>query len=378
MTISEPQLALLHHSFGPYHVARARALVRLYPGRVRFLRLAKSESLRAWLTDDEDLEFETAVEGTLDAAPLAKVVAGLDRILERAKPDVIAIAGYGDASMRHAARWARRRGARTIMMSDSQARDWPRRPWREWLKRRWVSRHFDAAFVSGASAASYAESLGFPPHRIWRGYDVVDNEYFAKRAALVRADGDRIRQELGLPERFFLFVGRLSPEKNLSRMVDAFAAASQLPTLQDWAMVLVGSGPLEESLRRQAARLGDRVRFAGFQQLESLPSYYALASALVLPSISEPWGLVVNEAMASGLPVIISGQCGCVMDLVFPGVNGVVVDPQDPRSLESAFVDLAADVDRRRLYGESSARIVQSFSPETWSRALIACGLALR
>src|SRR6187549_2864899 len=120
MATSEPLLALLHHSFGPYHVARARALARLYPGRVRFLRLAKSESPRAWVADAEDLDFETAVGGVLEAASPAQVVAGLDRILERVKPDVLAIAGYGDASMRHAARWARARGIRTVMMSDSQ------------------------------------------------------------------------------------------------------------------------------------------------------------------------------------------------------------------------------------------------------------------
>lgn len=378
MASSEPLLALLHHSFGPYHVARARALARLYPGRVRFLRLARSESPRAWVADAEDLEFETAVEGVLDAAPRADVAAGLDRILERVKPDVLAIAGYGDPSMRHAARWARRRGTRTIMMSDSQFRDWPRRAWREWMKKRWVSRHFDAAFVSGASAAFYAESLGIPSHRIWRGYDVVDNEYFTTRAAAVRADAARVRENLGLPELFFLFVGRFIPEKNLPRLMEAFGSAARHAALRDWSLVMVGSGPLEEELRRQAAPLGARVRFLGFQQMEDLPSYYALASAVVLPSVSESWGLVVNEAMACGLPVILSGQCGCVADLVFPGVNGAVVDPQDPRSLADALIHLAGDGERRRQYGQVSARVIRNFSLETWSQALIGCSLALR
>jgi glycosyltransferase involved in cell wall biosynthesis len=373
MANSEPSLALLHHSFGPYHVARARSLARLYPGRVRFLRLAKSESPRAWVADAEDLDFETAVEGVLEAAPASQVIAGLERILDRVKPDVLAIAGYGDANMRHAARWARRHGTRTIMLSDSQARDWPRKRWREWLKRRWVSRHFDAAFVSGASAAFYAESLGIPAHRIWRGYDVVDNDYFSARVADARADADRARRELGLPERFFLFVGRFIPEKNLPRLITGFAAAARHVALQDWSLVMVGSGALEESIRAQAAPLGDRVRFQGFQQMDVLPSYYALASVVVLPSVSESWGLVVNEAMASGLPVILSAQCGCVADLVFPGVNGAVVDPQDPGSLARAMVSLAEDDDRRRNYGQASARLIHNFSLETWSRALTAC-----
>ena len=206
----------------------------------------------------------------------------------------------------------------------------------------------------------------------------MDNDYFATGAAAARANAEQIRQELDLPERFFLFVGRFIPEKNLPRLIEAFRAASQNAALRGWALVLVGGGALEEGLRQQAAPLGARVRFLGFQQMEKLPSYYALASALVLPSVSESWGLVVNEAMSAGLPVILSGQCGCVTDLVFPGVNGAVVDHQDPHSLADALIELAADAERRRLYGQASTRIVQNFSLETWSRALIQCSLALR
>jgi len=378
MAISEPTLALLHHSFGPYHVARARVLRQNFPGTVHFIQLAATESLRAWRAEGDDLTIETAAEGVLDAIPPATVAAGLERILDRINPGVIAIAGYGDTGMRHAAKWARRRGARAILLSDSQARDWPRWPWREWVKRRWVSRHFSAAFVSGAAAAAYVEALGIPGHRIWRGYDVVDNDHFAREAAAARTDPERLHAQLGLPAGpFFLYVGRLAPEKNLVRLIEAFSRASTEPTLDGWGLVLVGSGPLEEVLRRQAAPLGDRVRFAGFQQLDRLPGYYGLAAALVLPSLSEPWGLVVNEAMASGLPVIVSHQCGCAMDLVFPGVNGTIVDSEEPHGIAAALVEMAADADRRRAYGQASLRLIQNFSLDVWSRALIGCSLTL-
>jgi 1,2-diacylglycerol 3-alpha-glucosyltransferase len=377
MTNSGPLLALLHHSFGPYHVARARSLCTLYPGRVRLIRLAKSESPRAWEVNTGDLEIETVVAGVLDEASSSEVAAGLDRVLGQVRPDVLAVAGYGDANMRHATRAARRLGARTILMSDSQARDWPRKWWRERLKRRWVSRHFDAAFVSGASAASYVESLGIPAHRIWRGYDVVDNRYFATQANAAREDVDRLRESWGLPRNFFLFVGRFIPEKNLPRLIDGFRAVAQRPSCQDWGLVLVGSGPLEEALRAQAAALGGRVHFLGFQQADKLPSLYALASALVLPSVSESWGLTANEAMACGLPVIVSSQCGCAADLVFPGVNGFIVDPRRADSLAAALDGVASDPIRRHRYGVESTRIIQSFSTETWSQALMDCAGAL-
>lgn len=377
MATSDLTLALLHHSFGPYHVARARALHAVFPGTLRCIQLAQSEEARAWQADVSALPIDTAVEGKLDSIPAAVLTAGLERLLGRIKPDVLAIAGYYDAGMRKAATWARRHKATAVLMSDSQARDWPRRRWREWVKRRWIERHFQAAFVSGAEAALYAESLGIPGHRIWRGYDVVDNDHFQTNARSARADADRLRAELGLPRDFFLYVGRFAPEKNLALLLEAFGRVCDRPALKGWALAMVGSGPLEAALRQQAAPLGDRVRFSGFVQVDRLPSYYGLASALILPSLSEPWGLVVNEAMASGLPVVVSRQCGCALDLVFPGVNGIIFDPSQPRSLEDALVAIASDAASRQSYGEASARIVGNFSLHTWAAALTGCCLAL-
>jgi glycosyltransferase involved in cell wall biosynthesis len=180
-----------------------------------------------------------------------------------------------------------------------------------------------------------------------------------------------------LPRKFFLYVGRFAPEKNLRMLVQAFSVASHHAAVEGWGLVLVGGGPLEEVLRRDALPMGDRIRFVAFQQIDGLPAYYGLADALILPSLTEPWGLVVNEAMASGLPVVVSHQCGCVLDLVFPGVNGFVTDPHDPKSLAAALVAIAAEPERRQAYGRESARIIQNFSLETWARSLAACGLVL-
>lgn len=377
--MSQPRLAVLHHYFGPYHLARARHLRGLMGDSVRFLQLASSGHLRPWTADAGDVPLETAVEGAaLEDIPPHTLAEGLERLLDRVAPTVLAIAGYGDAGMRGAAQWARRHGAWSVMMSDSQYRDWPRRLWKERLKRHWVSRHFDAAFVSGASAAAYAESLGIPGHRIWRGYDVVDNDLFARRAVEARQDEGRLRAEMDLPQNFLLFVGRFIPEKNLPRLIDGFALAADRPALKGWELVMVGSGPLEEEVRRRAAPLGRRVRFCGFQQLDRLPAYYGLARALLLPSVSESWGLAVNEAMASGLPVIVSRQCGCATDLVFPGLNGAIVDPYDPRDIARAITEIASDGQRRLDYGVASRRIVETFSLEMWSKGLIGCNLTLQ
>ena len=374
---SSPRLALLHHQFGPYHVARARVLRRTFPGTVDLIQLAESEAIRAWRADPGDLGIQTAVPGELESASPAAVTHATEAILERLRPPVIAISGYAHPAMRRAATWARRRGAKAILISDSQARDLPRRAWKERLKRLFVSRNFDAAFVSGASAAFYVESLGIPAHRIWRGYDVVDNEHFAEGARRARADAATLRGALWLPSRYLLYVGRFAPEKNLARLIDAFGRACGDRAFDGWSLVLVGGGPLDAELKRQAAPRGGRIHFVPFQQAERLPAYYGLAEALVLPSLVEPWGLVVNEATAAGLPVVISGQCGCAAELVFPNLNGLIVDPTDVPALAAALVEISRDEARRRAWGQQSARLVATFSLEAWAEVLTACGLAL-
>lgn len=376
MSKSEHSLALLHHQFGPYHFARARTLRQQFPGTVHFVQLADSEALRDWRASDPDLGLLTASSGVLESLPPGEVARGLEEILRRIDPAVIAVAGYAHLAMRRAAIWARQRGARTILMSDSQVRDRPRRAGLEWIKKRWISRHFDAAFVAGASASFYAEAMGIPPHRIWRGYDVVDNDYFERNAAAAREQEQAVRQKLELPKRFFLYVGRFSPEKNLPWLIESFRRVAADPRIDSLDLVLVGGGPLEEDLRKQARPLGQRIQFRGFQQIEALPSFYALASALILPSLSEPWGLVVNEAMACGLPVIVSSRSGCAFDLVFPGQNGMIIDPADARSLGDALL-VAGDPKWSVAGGQASHRIIQNYTLQTWARSLTDCTLTL-
>src|SRR4051812_22168334 len=115
MSATVPKLALLHHQFGPYHVARARVLRRTFPGAVQLIQLAEAEAIRAWRADPGDLAIETAVRGMLETAPDHAVAASVERILERLRPDVIAISGYAHPAMRRAAAWARRRGARAVL-----------------------------------------------------------------------------------------------------------------------------------------------------------------------------------------------------------------------------------------------------------------------
>lgn len=115
------------------------------------------------------------------------------------------------------------------------------------------------------------------------------------------------------------------------------------------------------------------VVFAGAHRSDELGLYYGLASCLILPSVSETWGLVVNEAMAAGLPVIVSHRCGCVAELVRPGVNGYVVDPLDVEGMARTMGVMSSTLVDCASMGEASRKIVALYTPETWAYSLADC-----
>lgn len=370
------KICCLEPVLAPYSIPRFTALQLLRRDyTVQVMALGATERMREWQVPKAGLGFEYVEPfpgETLEHIAPGSLAERVTRWLEDSDPQVVVITGYYFKAMRAAARWAKRSGRASVFIGDSQWVDRRRVAVREWAKGWWVRRHYDAAFVAGERTAAYLMRMGFPRDRVWTGYDVVDNRLFANGAAAARTEGDSLRTRLGLPERYFLFVGRFAPEKNVVRLLEAYARYRQVAARRAWGLVLVGAGPLASQLRAYAQGLPDIV-FAGFQQSETLPSYYGLASCLVLPSVSEPWGLVVNEAMAAGLPVIVSHRCGCVPELVRSGVNGYVCDPLDSDSLARTMTAISSGQNDLQGMGEASRRIVGAYTPEIWAQTLADC-----
>lgn len=369
------RIALVHTQFGPYHFARARVLIQTYPGTVELVQLASREKLRQWEIEGEFLPITTVADGTLENLDSRFLSQQLIHCLETIAPSILIIAGYAYPAFRTAASWAKKQQIKTILLSDSQEIDQPRNFLKETLKGFWIRQTYDAAFVAGASAAFYLTRLGFPSHKIWRGYDVVDNNYFGSKADMTQETAKQQREGLGLPSHYFLFVGRFASEKNLHRLLQAYHYYCQQIEQPAWSLVMLGSGELEEDLKTTAANLElEQVFWLGFKQIEELPTYYALASALILPSLSEPWGLVVNEAMACGLPILISDRCGSLYDLVFPGINGSIFNPLDPESIASSMIDITEQSENiRHQMGNNSQQIIANYTPQHWAVALNDC-----
>jgi glycosyltransferase involved in cell wall biosynthesis len=297
---------------------------------------------------------------------MAQVLAQLDQ-------SVVVVPGWSDPAALAALEWSSSRRRPAVLMSDSTAHDRRRRWWREALKRRIVAVG-SAALAAGAPQIAYLRALGMPNEVIFPGYDAVDNAYFGNGATMTRAEAERVRRRLGLPERFFLASSRFVPKKNLSRLLDAYAGYRRRSGAGAWQLVLLGDGELRPEVEGRIGRadLAGNVVLPGFKQYDELPAYYGLASAFVHASTTEQWGLVVNEAMASRLPVIVSKRCGCAPDLVQEGVNGFTFDPYDVDGLAGLMQRIAAMTDaQRRALGEASRHIIAHWGPDRFAHGLM-------
>jgi glycosyltransferase involved in cell wall biosynthesis len=254
-------------------------------------------------------------------------------------PDVVVIAGWYSISLVRALAACRRRGIPTLYRGDSNLLSGPR-GWRRSLwsvKTRLFLWQFDGFLSPGRRADEYLHRHGAPAYRIFRVPHAVDNGLFAgvaaqHRDAAARADA---RGRLGIPpDRFVpLFAGKMVARK---RPLDLVRAAAKLgPGV---SVLTAGSGPLDAAMESEAQSLGVDLKAMGFVNQTALGEAYAIADCLVLPSdASETWGLVVNEALASGLPAVVSDEVGCAPDLIATGETGAVFARGNVAELASAL-----------------------------------------
>jgi 1,2-diacylglycerol 3-alpha-glucosyltransferase len=380
MSVS-PAVAVLFHRIGPYHLARLEAAGARCG--LTAVELSAVDDTYAWSQVDGAPNFArlTLFEEDVDRRTRIEVQNSVHTALAVADPDVVAIPGWSHPGALSALLWCLQNGRPAVLMSESGMHDDVRRRASEATKRQ-VVRLFSSALVGGARHADYACALGLLPEAVFDGYDVVDNEHFAYRARHVRLAPEGWRERLELPRRFFLASGRFVPKKNLARLLDAYAGYRERTGANAWHLVLLGDGELRPELERRIAQadLVGNVILPGFRQYDELPAWYGLASAFVHASTTEQWGLVVNEAMASGLPVIVSKRCGCARDLVRDGVNGFTFDPCDVDELAGLLQRVAAMTDAQRdAMGRAGQRIVADWGPERFAEGLMhAIGVALR
>lgn len=366
--LPEWHIAVIWQRFLPYHVARIRRLRE------------RCEAMGYRLTAIEVAATDANYEGF---APV-QTGAGLERVccfrgmsyhdlssrqihtkvleaLDAAQPDFVLAPATPFPEGMAAVAYRERSGSRLVMMDDA----WEHTDKRGSLVRsikRLIHANIDGVFVPALSHTAYYHSLGFSTDRMVYGVDVVDNDYFASRADAARADAERVRGALGLPQRYFLFVGRFLPRKGLEMLIAAYEQYQRRCDGAPWNLVLVGSGSHLESIRKAFSNVAG-LQFLGPQFGDDLCHCYGLANVLIVPSTLDPWGLVVNEGLASGLPVIVSTGCGAAHTLVAEGENGWCFAPGDVEGLTGLMLRASScSADALAQMGRKSREIISEWS----------------
>jgi glycosyltransferase involved in cell wall biosynthesis len=362
------RLALLTEIISPYRIPVFNALARQKGIELHVIFLAETDpTQRRWLVYKDEIEFSYEVLPAWRRRWSGRHILlnrGMWPALQRFRPDSILCGGYNYPAFWEALAWAKFHSARFVAWIESTSRD-QRNPsaLAAFIKRQFI-RNCSAFAVPGKSAFEFVTSMGVPAERIHYAPNAVDNQRFANLAAEVRERKAQRRTELGLPPRYFVFAGRVTREKGVFQLMQAYTQLE--PELRSQVgLVLVGEETAKNELMKDTAKIDPgTVIFPGFAQRDQLAAFYALAEVLVFPTLSDTWGLVVNEAMACGLPVIASDVAGCVADLVHDGENGYVVPSGNVEKLAEAMAAFARDPQLASRMGQRSATLIESFSPE--------------
>lgn len=365
------RVALITEIIAPYRIPVFNALAENSEIDLHVIFLSETDSsLRQWHVYKSEIRFSCSVLNSRRwrvGGYNLLLQRGLSKELERFNPDVVICGGYSYLASWEALYWARRRRTPFVLWSESTLMDQrSRRSIVEMLKRFFV-RKCDGFLVPGTAQRNYLEKLGADPQQITTAPNAVDNDFFASGARLARADQASLRKQLQLPARYFLFVGRLVLEKGVFELLEAYVRL-EASIRSEVGLVFAGDGPARLELEQRAAEVRPgSVMFPGFVQRQELPAYYALAEALVLPTYSDPWGLVVNEAMACGLAVVVTSVAGCAADLVEHGNTGIVVASPESGELSQAMRRLALQPELTRGMGANGEKRIQNFSPRSWA-----------
>lgn len=282
------------------------------------------------------------------------------------RPDIL-VSLYAEPAFLVGWAIARLRGAKTcfrVLMTHDR---WVKRhAFKESLKR-FIFRRVDAIETPGNDGRKYAMRYGAAPDKIFYATHTVDIDHYQVKSAIARLDRQAIRNKLDLKGITFIYVGRLWWGKGINILLNAFESVQRQST-DEVSLLLVGDGPEETRLKQVCSERNIRnVVFAGFKQKPDLPKYYAIADVFVFPTLGDPYGLVVDEAMACSLPVISTRAAGEIRDRIEEGVNGYIVPPDDSAALAERMLHMSREPLLRAQLGKASAEKIAQHTPDHWA-----------
>ncbi|HMN05718.1 MAG TPA: glycosyltransferase family 4 protein [Flavobacteriales bacterium] len=346
------KVLFLYTEMAPYFIACVERLVADHDVEVHIVH---------WPVNQE-APFKFSTGGKVFLHPRASLdQAGLRRLADGLKPDIILCSGWVDKGYLQVCRAARRHGVPTVMVSDTA---WQGRP-RQWmalvLARFWLHRTFSQAWVTGKEQARYAEYLGFAREQIRKGFYAADLDRFAPLAERFREGKAK-----AYPHRF-LCVARYIPSKGHQYMMEAFAELCDAGEAGDWELWCIGTGELFPP-----AFSHPRITHWGFVQADEVGPYMGQSGVFVLPSLYEPWGVVVHEHAAAGLPLLLSNAVGARQRFLRKGQNGTCFNAGSKEALKEGFRTMIATGDDKLLaMGMCSHKLAMEWGPRQWAATLM-------
>lgn len=362
----------LSSTTNPYIQARWSAFTTEHPEyKVSLIEFGRVSTVYDWKPVEVSVPYERVVlsEGPSQYRSLRQVrslIKKLIQALEKINPDILVLNGYQQPATLAALGWSKLKGKPVVLLSESKADDAPRKWFTETIKRGLISQ-YQSALVGGEKHREYLVQLGMASEAIFLGHNVIGNDdYASQRLSVLSRPHD-------ITKSYFLAINRFIPKKNIPTILQAYANYRQ--GKQDgsaWDLVLCGDGQLRSQLQQQINQLSleSAVHLTGFLQPHELLPYFAHASCFIHASTQEQWGLVVNEAMAAGLPVLVSRCCGCFDELVKEGDNGFGFEANQPAELAQLMETMSRqDSDRERM-AQASLEHIRKFGPSFFSQGL--------
>ncbi|WP_373551435.1 glycosyltransferase family 4 protein [Haliscomenobacter sp.] len=350
-----PKFLLVWDRMGDYHRSRWKALAdAVGNANVIACDLGKSDTLYQWENSEKEHNYFLLSNRPVNQVKPWHVLGAFVALIRKQGITHVCIAGYGRLAYLAMIIVAKMTGKKVLLFAESW---YASNRVADNLKGLFIRLFVDAFLVSGNRAkAHFSGRLGISPEKIAEGYSVVDNVHFSNMSP---GRGD-ISPTL-------LCVARFAAEKNLSLLIEAFQTSALLAN--GWELKIVGGGPLKAEMENKINTT--QIKLLDWVSYEELPSLYHNSNCFILPSLFEPWGLVVNEAMAAGLPIIVSEQCGCAPDLV-QTTNGWIFDAKDKVSLDIVFNNLSLlSSEQLTQKGQSSQEIIANYTPEVWAKNVL-------
>lgn len=336
--------------------------------------MKETEYNREWQIPLEEIKFKYEILPGLHL-PIKKLNwevhfnPGIFLKLKKENPDIIILDGYDAPTLWMALLYAKLHKKKIVSWIGSTLAYSRKKRGIVALFKKFFIKLSHSFIAYGNLAKEYLEYFGAPSNKIFVGCNVGSVEFFRDRVHSFRKTAEFLRERKKYPSILFLFVGRFDKEKGILEMLDAFKSINE----KNWGLIMVGNGPLLSEIKNfvKINNLDQKIWLVGFKQKDELIEYYTIADIFIFPSLREVFGIVLSEALASGLFVLPSKYAGATNDLLKEGENGYIIDPKDINDFKTKIELTIKRFSENPWSREDISNSIQKFTSEYYGQKVI-------